>query len=84
MMCYALGALELFDALYDIDTVRMVIFQPRRENVSEYIVTRTELLQWAEEVLVPTAKLAFNGEGKFCAGEHCRFCKAKVCLSQTC
>lgn len=78
MMCYALGALELFDALYDIDTVRMVIFQPRRENVSEYIVTRTELLQWAEEVLVPTAKLAFNGEGEFCAGEHCRFCKAKA------
>lgn len=48
MMCYALGALELFDALYDIDTVRMVIFQPRRENVSEYIITRTELLQWAK------------------------------------
>lgn len=58
-------------------TVRMVIFQPRRENVSEYIVTRTELLQWAEDVLVPTAKLAFDGEGEFCAGEHCRFCKAK-------
>ena len=78
MMCYALGALELFDALYDIDTVRMVIFQPRRENVSEYIITRTELLQWAEDILVPTAKLAFDGEGEFCAGEHCRFCKAKA------
>lgn len=78
MMCYALGALELFDALYDIDTVRMVIFQPRRENVSEYIITRTELLQWAEDILVPTAKLAFDGEGEFCAGEHCRFCKVKA------
>ena len=29
MMCYALGALELFDGLYDIQEVRMTIFQPR-------------------------------------------------------
>ena len=34
MMLYALGALELFDGIYDIDTVRMAIYQPRRENVS--------------------------------------------------
>ena len=31
MMCYALGALELFDGIYDIDTVSMTIYQPRRE-----------------------------------------------------
>lgn len=30
MMCYALGALELFDAIYDIDTVAMTVYQPRR------------------------------------------------------
>ena len=36
MMLYALGALELFDGIYDIDTVRMAIYQPRRENVSVY------------------------------------------------
>lgn len=26
MMCYALGALELFDAIYDIDTVAMTVY----------------------------------------------------------
>ena len=31
MQCYALGALELFDDIYDIDSVRMTIYQPRRE-----------------------------------------------------
>ena len=36
MMLYALGALEIFDALYDIDTVTMTIYQPRRSNVSTY------------------------------------------------
>lgn len=28
MKCYALGALELFDDIYDIDTVSMTIYQP--------------------------------------------------------
>ncbi len=78
MMCYALGALELFDAIYDIDAVSMTIFQPRRENVSIYTINRDELLRWADEVLAPTAKLAYAGDGEFKAGEHCRFCKAKA------
>ena len=34
MMCYALGALEAFDGIYDIETISMTIFQPRRDNVS--------------------------------------------------
>jgi hypothetical protein len=78
MLCYALGALELFDGIYDIDIVSMTIFQPRRENVSTYTVTKAELLQWAEEVLIPRAKLAYAGEGNFMAGEHCQFCKVKA------
>lgn len=36
MMCYALGALQLFDGIYDINHVSMTIFQPRRNNVSTY------------------------------------------------
>ena len=78
MLCYALGALELFDGIYDIDIVSMTIFQPRRENVSTYTVTKAELLQWAEVVLIPRAKLAYAGEGDFTAGEHCQFCKVKA------
>ena len=78
MMLYALGALELFDALYDIDTVTMTIYQPRRSNVSTYTVSTAELLECAETVLKPTAELAFKGEGEFHCGEWCRFCKAKA------
>ena len=55
MMCYALGALQLFDSIYDIDSVTMTIFQPRRDNVSTYTISKEELLKWAEEVLAPTA-----------------------------
>ena len=77
MMCYALGAINLLDELYDINTVSMTIFQPRRENISTWTITKDELLTWANAVLTPTAQLAYKGEGNFCAGEHCRFCKAK-------
>jgi len=78
MMLYALGALELFDGIYDIDTVRMTIYQPRRENVSVCVMAKDDLLQWAYNDLMAKAKLVYDGEGEFNAGEHCRFCKAKA------
>ena len=78
MFCYALGGLGLFDGIYDIDNVRLVIYQPRRENISEYSISKSDLIQWAEDVLSPTAELASKGEGEYKAGEHCQFCKAKT------
>ena len=77
MQCYALGALELFDGIYDIDTVRMTIYQPRRDNISTYVLPKDELYHWADELLKPTADLAFAGDGNFLCGEWCAFCKAK-------
>lgn len=78
LMCYALGAYEMFSALYDIESVSMTIFQPRRDNVSSYELSVSDLLLWAESTLKPQADLAVKGEGDFKAGEHCRFCKAKA------
>lgn len=77
MMCYAIGALELFDAIYDIDTVAMTIYQPRRQNISTFEMSKDDLYRWADEVLKPTAELAFAGNGNFLCGEWCGFCKAK-------
>ena len=78
MMCYALGALEVFGDIYDINQIKMTIFQPRRENISTYTISRDNLLKWANEVLAPTAQLAYVGEGEFKAGDHCQFCKVKA------
>lgn len=78
MMLYALGALEMFSILYDINEIQMVIFQPRIENISEFSMPVSDLLNWAENELRPKAELAAKGEGEFCAGEHCRFCKVKA------
>lgn len=78
MMLYALGALRIFDSLYDIEKVSMSIFQPRRENVSTWSIPVTELKQWADETLKPKAELAYAGKGEYVPGAWCQFCKAAV------
>lgn len=78
MKCYALGALAIYDSLYDIKEVSMSIFQPRRENMSTWTISVDELKSWAEEVLKPKAEMAMNGEGEYCPGEWCTFCRAAV------
>lgn len=80
LMLYALGALNAFGSLYDIDEVAVTIYQPRRANISTWHVSVTELETWAEQVVKPTAALAAIGDGDFAAGEWCRFCK----LAATC
>lgn len=77
MKLYALGALQIFDSLYDIKTVKMTICQPRLESISTYEVSVEELSNWAETELRPRAQLAINGKGEFLPGEHCRFCRAR-------
>lgn len=78
LMCYCLGCIAMFDGIYDIGTVKMAIYQPRRENISVHTMSKDELLKWADEVLSPTALLAMEGKGEFKAGEHCQFCKVKA------
>ena len=78
LKCYALGALDTFGDLYDIRRVKLSIYQPRRENVDTFEMSVDDLLRWADDVLSPIAKLAFTGDGEFCAGDHCVFCKVKA------
>ena len=77
MMIYAIGALEMFDGIFDISHVVMTIFQPRLNNISSFEMTKEELYHWAFTILKPAADMAYQGSGEFKCGEHCRFCKAK-------
>ena len=78
LKCYALGALDTFGDLYSINRIRLSIYQPRRENVDTFELTKADLLKWADDVLAPIARLAYKGEGEFEAGDHCQFCKVKA------
>lgn len=75
---YSLGALEIFDGIYDIDKVCVHIFQPRKSNVVSSMMDKADLYQWADTELTEKAQLAYEGQGSFSCGEWCRFCKAKA------
>lgn len=77
MKLYALGAYTEYSFLYPITKIHMSIVQPRLDSISEFEMDAYALLQWGEEVK-PIAQKAFNGEGEFVPGEHCKFCKAKA------
>ena len=77
LMIYGLGVLHMAEALYDIETVRMTIFQPRLFNSSTWDVSPDYLKRWGDEVLRPAGAKALIGAGEFEAGTWCRFCRAR-------
>jgi hypothetical protein len=84
LMLYALGALETFDLAGDFDTVRLVIHQPRLNNLSEWSLPVTELREWAKAAKLAAKKVleaveAGGDDAYLTPGEkQCRFCRAKA------
>jgi len=78
MMLYALGALEEYGFIYDINKVRMTIVQPRLNNFSTWEISINDLFAWAEGELKEKAKAAWEGVGEFVTGDWCLFCKVKA------
>lgn len=72
-MLYGLGALNDYGFAYDIETVRLHIFQPRIDNTSVHELSTEQLLAWGEKVK-PIAAKAEKGKGDYKPGTHCRFC----------
>lgn len=65
LMLYALGAYYEFGMLYDFDTIRLTINQPRLGSLNTFEMGLDELLDWGEKVVKPAADEALNGEGDF-------------------
>jgi hypothetical protein len=77
MQLYALGAYTKYGFLYEFDTIKAVIYQPRMQNISDWHLPVANLLLWAKEFAAPRAELAWEGKGEFGCGDWCRFCPAK-------
>ena len=77
LMAYGLGVLAMAEMLYDVETVRLTIYQPRITNYSSWDITPDDLKKWGEEILKPRSAMAMTGAGEFHAGSWCRFCKAR-------
>lgn len=78
MMLYAYGAAKAYAMLYNFDHIKMTIFQPRLNNISEAEISAEDLRRWAQEEVKPVALLADKGEGEYNPGPHCKFCRAKA------
>ena len=78
MRLYALGALNTYGCLYEINTVKMTIVQPRLDSISTDEMSVDDLLYWANNTVKVAAEKAWKGEGEFVPGEHCRFCRVRA------
>lgn len=78
MQMYALGIISNFSFMYDFDTIKMTIFQPRNGGISSQEKSVKDLIKWGENIVKPTAELAYDGIGKFNAGKWCLFCRASL------
>lgn len=77
MEIYALGAIEKYKSLFDIQNVNLAIVQPRLGGISEFSIGKEQLDAWATIQIIPQAKEAYEGPGHFHPSEDaCRFCKA--------
>ena len=84
---YGLGALNDYGFAFNVQKLRLHIFQPRLNNISVDELTVDELLEWAEKTVKPIAAKAAKGKGGYSAGAHCKFCPhAGKCrtLTKTC
>ncbi|EAE3490812.1 DUF2800 domain-containing protein [Listeria innocua] len=83
LMLYGLGAYNAFELDYDLHTVRMTIVQPRLDDVTEFEMEVSDLLDWAENVVKPAALLADAGKGELNPGPWCKFCRARsICKAR--
>jgi len=84
LMLYALGAYLKYALIYEFETVRMTIIQPRLYETSTFELPVEVLLNWATNTVKPAAVLADKGEGEYVPSEDaCRWCRAKaVCKAR--
>lgn len=86
MMLYSLGTLYAIACLGrqdEIETFIMTIAQVRLDHYDTFVMSKAELLDWAEKVLKPAAKAAISGEGEQKVGSWCGFCPVKAqCRAQ--
>jgi len=75
---YGWGALSEYGMLYDIETVVVHIVQPRLDHRDHEAIPVLDLINWGADQVKPVAELADKGEGEFCAGDHCQFCRAQA------
>jgi len=81
LMYYACGMLDTLDIWNKVETVNVVVCQPRGFHwngpIREWSISTDDLWDWMTDVLVPAMDAAGTSDAT-ASGEHCRFCPART------
>jgi len=72
---YGAGLYDSLPNKNEIEFLQMHIYQPRMKNIGKDQISIADLLVWLESYVKPQALKAWNGQGDYVAGSHCKFCK---------
>lgn len=73
MMLYGLGAYNDYGFVYDIQRVRLHIFQPRKDNISDFDIPVELLLEFGKRAH-EKAEETLSDSPAMHEGKHCKFC----------
>lgn len=77
---YGLYSYKAYKDFFPIKKIRLVVYQQRINNISEYLLTSDELEKWEKEKLIPAAKEALSEDAKANSGVWCKYCPGRnVC-----
>lgn len=75
-LLYALGAVSDYEYLAEIELVVICIVQPRKDNISEWSLTKDELLKWGEWLSQRASEALSDDAPRVPGDDQCKFCKA--------
>ena len=79
LMLYGLGALNDIADHSFIDTIRLVIVQPRLDHIDQWYIKKDELIKWGHEVVRPAAAKTMASDPEFNPSPAaCQWCKART------
>lgn len=80
---YALALYHSIGKLYPIKTVRLLIFQERINNLSEFEISIEDLLKWERETAIPAIRRTLEPNPKAVPNPLCKWCPGKgICAAR--
>lgn len=73
---------KTYKDFYPIKKIRLVIYQERIHNISEYSLTVEELEKWERECLIPAAMNALSDNPIARSGVWCKYCPGRNCCKK--
>ena len=78
ILCYAWGFFQEFDWIYDFQTIRMWIAQPRLGHFDLWEISRAELLAWAEWAKARAYAAWARNAPRTPSPKACQWCKVRT------